>query len=155
MTEAQADQIIDYISGMLKPPDPIGTRKAWRAQLASLDPEVASRAAINGVQEWKFFPSWPLFYGEYRGLIRKAKQANPDVACTTCRGDRFVLVQMRTPEATDWQQKRGHVPPEGLYYEEYAPCPDCNSGANTSFRRADGLEVVCPDPDTVRRMMAS
>lgn len=154
MTEAQADQIIDYISGMLRPPDPIGTRAAWRVQLRSLDPDIASRAAINGVQYWEFFPSWPQFYGEYRSLRRNEHAPDPTMICPTCKGDRTVMVALRKPETTTWMEAHGLKADESQMIEEYAPCPDCNSGANTSFRRPDGFEVVCPDPALVRQWLS-
>ena len=153
MTKEQADQIIDYMFGMLRPPDPVETRKSWGMQLLPLDAEVASRAAINGMEFWQFFPSWPLFYGEYRSLMRAARPRE-QVSCNTCGGDRFVLVALRTPETTDWMNRHGFKAKEDQPIEELAPCPDCNPTANTSFRRHDGMEVTCPDPARVRQMMS-
>jgi hypothetical protein len=141
MTEKQADQIIDFMYGMHRPPDSQETRRAWRLQLRNLDPDLASKAAINGMQVWEFFPSWPSFYAEYRSLKRKVYAPDP-TACGTCGGDKFVVVLTRPSDN-----------PESPY-DEVAPCPDCNSGANTSFRRHDGSEVVGLDPARVREMLS-
>ena len=37
--------------------------------------------------------------------------------------------------------------------EEYAPCPDCNQLADTSFMRPDNSVFRSPDPEKVREMM--
>jgi hypothetical protein len=60
--------------------------------------------------------------------------------CGTCDGHKLVLVgthpsKTRTP------------------YEEYAPCPDCNSGASVEFWRADGSRFRSMDPALVRTRM--
>lgn len=139
MTETHADQIIDYLVGMLRPPDLQETRRSWRRQLARLDADVASKAAINGCDVWERFPTWPQFYGEYRSLTREQRLAER-VMCQTCRDDKWVVVAVR---------------PDGN--EEVAGCPDCNPGAYESarFRRHDGTEFVPPDPARVREMLSS
>jgi hypothetical protein len=154
MTEAQADQIIDFLYGMLRPPDAVETRKAWRLSLAPLDADLASQAAINGKQVWEFFPSWPLFYGEYRAVLRKSKTPEPTFVCPTCEGDKFVVVALRKPEASQWLTRHGIEVPTDRMIEELAPCPDCNSTANTYFRRYDGSEAKALDPARVREMMS-
>lgn len=154
MTEKEADQIIDFLYGMFRPPDPQETRKAWRLQLAHLDPDLATQAAINGAQVWEFFPKWPVFYGEYRALRRNERRKEEVYSCATCKGDRFVLVATRPAAQTDWMQKRGFEP-QSPGMEEYAPCPECNASADTSFYRHDNTEFRAPDPATVRRLMSS
>lgn len=140
VTEGQADQIIDFLYGMHRPPDQDATRRAWRIQLRDLDPDVASRACIDGAQVWGRFPSWPEFYGLYRSLVRKNKQATK-VLCKTCQDDRFVVVAQR---------------PYGVgFVDEMAPCPDCTQNVNTRFTRADGKVVETPPPSEIRRMMNS
>lgn len=146
MTQDQADQIIDFLYGILRPPDKQETRRAWRLQLAPLDAELASRAAINGGQVWEHFPSWPLFHAEYRALKRAARAPDPADVCPTCKGDLAVVVALRYD--TDSREP-------GMEVEEYAPCPDCNANADTSFRRPDGSLVQSPDPYRVREMLSS
>jgi hypothetical protein len=75
MTEKEADQIIDFLYGMFRPPDLEGTRKHWRMQLASLDADLASKSAIQGMQSWRFFPPWADFKEIYRSLDRLARPA--------------------------------------------------------------------------------
>lgn len=137
MTEDQADQIIDFLYGMARPPDEQETRRSWKMYLTNLDPDLASKAAIKGAQSWERFPSWPAFYGEYRALDSKVRPHK--VSCSTCDDDRMVLVETR---------------PEGSgEMGGYAPCPDCNAKANTSFRRYDGTMVETMDPAQVRERM--
>ena len=61
--------------------------------------------------------------------------------CSTCEGDKMVLVSLR-PSGNE------HSP-----YEEYAPCPDCNAGAKTSFWFWDGEHRRQLDPTEVRARM--
>lgn len=153
MTEAQAQQIIDFLFGMLRPPDPVATRAAWLQQLAPLDAELASRAAVNGSRVWERFPAWPTFQAEYRSLLERSRQ---DVeVCKTCSGNRFVVVALRKPQATDWMKKHGLQVPSEEMTEEYAPCPDCAGNVDASFRRFDGSLAVPPDPAAVRKLLQS
>lgn len=64
--------------------------------------------------------------------------------CTTCDGDKMVLVGYRRSESE-------HPGEKG--FDLMAPCPDCNSGANGDFWRADGSRFRLPDPGRVREMM--
>jgi hypothetical protein len=64
-------------------------------------------------------------------------------ACETCNGDKLVLVSTR-PSAN---------PTSG--FEEMAPCPECNSGADTGFWRPDGSRFRSPDPAAVQMRMRS
>jgi hypothetical protein len=68
--------------------------------------------------------------------------ARVQVECETCGGDRFVVYQTR-PSGNP-------VSP----YEEVAPCPECNSGVNADFWRADGSRFITPDPGQVRARLA-
>lgn len=139
MNQAEADQIIDFLYGMHRPPDQDATRRAWRMQLSRLDADIASQACIKGMQAWGRFPSWPDFYTQYKLLSQRSDI--PQGGCPTCGGDRLVVYATR-PEGS------GSV-------EEMAPCPDCNPNANTKFHRASGQEFESPDPTRVRRMMSS
>lgn len=62
--------------------------------------------------------------------------------CQTCGGDRMVVYATRPATQTQWMRERG-IEPKGEF-EEYVPCPDCNSDANTSrqgFRSPDPAQV--------------
>lgn len=74
-------------------------------------------------------------------------------ACETCGGDRHVLVALRRPAGSPDMQRRGNTPSPDEMHEEYAPCPYCNSAANTYFDRPDGTKFRSPDPGAVREMM--
>jgi hypothetical protein len=65
--------------------------------------------------------------------------------CATCGGDKLVVYSTRP--APDGSDDHVHV------YEEFAPCPDCNSGASVGFWRADGSRFNAPDPGLVRRRL--
>ena len=70
--------------------------------------------------------------------------------CSTCGGDRFVLVSRRRPVATAWMNDHGlSVSEEKI--EEYAPCPDC--GAQEVEWYVGERTRRCPDPGRVREMM--
>jgi len=63
--------------------------------------------------------------------------------CTTCGGDRFVLVSMRPPVTSAWMREHGIEASKTDLHEEYAPCPDC------------GPEVVgTPDRAKTRELMS-
>lgn len=119
INQEQADQVIDFISGMLRPPDPELTRTAWRSSLAPLDPDVASQAAINGCQVWKFWPDWPSYMLEYTAVeMRRGESSHRvEVLCRSCLDMGWVLAYMR---------------PGG--FEEYGPCPDCEVGKGLEGR---------------------
>ena len=51
------------------------------------------------------------------------------VNCQTCNGDRMVVFSTRPAVASGWMLER-EIKAQGDV-EEYAPCPDCNSNANT------------------------
>jgi len=59
--------------------------------------------------------------------------------CATCEDDRWVVVSTR-PAIED------------TFYEEVAPCPDCNS-TEIWFRRFDGTIFRTPDAGRTREMM--
>ena len=56
------------------------------------------------------------------GTNREAKPTS----CVTCGGDRFVTVRLRSPEQTAWMNEHGIKANPKEFYEEVAPCPDCN-----------------------------
>lgn len=63
--------------------------------------------------------------------------------CSTCGGDRFVTVRLRSPETTIWMQEHGIKANPREFHEEVAPCPDCNPvevtywTGNRKFRSMD------------------
>lgn len=67
----------------------------------------------------------------------------PVTSCSTCDGDRFVLVALRPA-------KPGDV--SGANFEEWEVCPDC-SNADSSFWRADGTRRMQLLPERIREMM--
>jgi hypothetical protein len=77
---------------------------------------------------------------------RRTQQVNAPAAtglkCVTCNGDKLVLVGTRPAEA------RPDAP-----FEEYAPCPECNSHADAGFWRGDGSRFNPPDPSKTRALM--
>jgi hypothetical protein len=88
---------------------------------------------------------------------KPATQTNVSAAftnCATCGGDRLVVVALRKPQQSAWMRERGIEPDETEMIEEMAPCPDCNAGTDTSFRRGDGSLARALDPAKVREMMA-
>lgn len=84
---------------------------------------------------------------------RPATNRSAQVECQTCGGNRFVFVGTRPVVATAWMKENGFEP-QGES-EETAPCPDCNSGCEPSFRRNNGTMARVPDPAIVRQMMRS
>ena len=67
-----------------------------------------------------------------------------DDGCETCGGDKLIVYSQR-PAGMDGVPGTIHT------YEEFAPCPDCNPGANVGFWRHDGSRFNAPDPSQVRR----
>lgn len=82
----------------------------------------------------------------------KATNLHTVTDCSTCGGDRFVLVRMRTPTRSVWMEEHGIEPNEDAGYEEYAACPDCNL-ADTSHWSADGTRAAALDPAKVRELI--
>lgn len=71
----------------------------------------------------------------------------PPTRCPTCRGDRFVVVRLRSPEQTIWMREHGRTVPVDSFHEEWAACPDCHPieisyhyGGHT-FRQMDAAAV--------------
>lgn len=87
-----------------------------------------------------------------REKTRSTNQPTPDTECSTCAGDRFVVVGTRPPVVSPWATERGIKPVEGEMYEEMAACPDCNQ-TDTSFWRGDGTKSRALDPEKVRELM--
>lgn len=77
-----------------------------------------------------------------------------DVDCSTCGGNRFVVVVTRPPVASNWMRERGIEPHVDRSIDETAPCPDCNAGCQAFHRRPDGSRAVPPDPARVREMLS-
>ncbi len=73
--------------------------------------------------------------------------------CRTCGGDKLVVVAIRSAVQSSWMKKRGIKIPQTEGMEEWAPCPDCDTGANPSFFRADGSQARALDPGKVREWM--
>jgi hypothetical protein len=80
-----------------------------------------------------------------KAQVEQANVYAPDTGCETCGDDRLVVYSTRPVE--------GGVPGTVHAYEEFAPCPQCNSGANVGFWRGDGSRFNGPDPAWVRRKM--
>lgn len=47
--------------------------------------------------------------------------------CRTCGGDRYVMVRLRSPDTTLWMSEHKLASSSRSFYEEMAPCPDCNA----------------------------
>lgn len=89
-----------------------------------------------------------------RPPVPATNQATPATECDTCGGDRFVPFALRKPTTTIWMQQRGIKADEAAMIEEMAPCPHCNSSADTGFRRHDGSYAHPPDPAQVSARLA-
>lgn len=98
---------------------------------------------------------WARVYEEMesRRFIDSANIAAKYTPCATCDGDRFVVYSKRKPMTTAWMEAHGIKANEEEMIEEMAPCPDCNSTADTSFHRPDGSQFRSPDPGKVREML--
>jgi hypothetical protein len=73
-------------------------------------------------------------------------------ACSTCKGDRFVLVSTRPAKQSAWMREQGIEVVPDAELEEYAPCPECGA-QEISFWRFDGSRASVPDPARVREML--
>ena len=69
--------------------------------------------------------------------------------CTTCGGDRFVTVRLRSPEQTAWMNHHGIKASRVSFHEETAPCPDCHP-IEVTYYRVDGSRFRTMDPAAVR-----
>lgn len=130
-------------------------RTNWKLLLTPLDAEAASAAITKGQRLWTQLPSTAEFFDVYEDELRRR---NPDSAlapgeCSTCGGDRMVLVGRRPPMHSQWVSEHGVEVTSEPVFEEMAPCPDCNAGADTAFRRHDGSRVEAMDPALVRERM--
>lgn len=135
MTEREAQEVVRMVESNWR--FDLGSARAlWREELVRFDAELATKAVAKLARELHRRPD----LSDLLDLLRQMAPALAKTACSTCGGDLFVLVATR-PSNTD------------APYDEYAPCPDCNAYANTSFRRHDGSEFSGPDPSRVRQMM--
>ena len=87
-----------------------------------------------------------------KGSASKTNQHGRATLCTTCGGDRFVVVRTRPVEQTPWMRAKGITPPKASI-DEYAPCPECHSSLDTHFMRQDGSKFTTPDPEQTRRYL--
>ena len=98
---------------------------------------------------------WLRVFEESEARSSKARTTNqpaPDVECSTCGGDRFVLVGTIPAVTTAWMEEHGIKAPDGAATETYAACPSCNP-TDTSFWRGDGSRSRALDPEKVRELM--
>lgn len=72
--------------------------------------------------------------------------------CSTCQGDRFVVVSTRAPVQSEWMRQREISASKDASLEEYAPCPDCNP-TRVTMRRYDSTIVTTPDAAQTREWM--
>jgi predicted Zn-ribbon and HTH transcriptional regulator len=77
----------------------------------------------------------------------------PASECSTCGGDRFVVVSLRPVVQSQWMKEHGIESAADARIEEMAACPSCNAEANTSFQRQDGTWARQHDPAKIREMM--
>ncbi len=60
------------------------------------------------------------------GVKPGTNRASKPTRCTTCDGDKFVVVRLRSPEQTMLMKEKGITPSRDSFHEEMAPCPSCN-----------------------------
>jgi hypothetical protein len=145
--------------------DERGRINAALKQVRELNPGAESYALADEIhakaKAWReVYPDTPLtpqaLTGQWSSIMDKAREKRrservvappvplsnePFLVCATCEGAKMVLVETRP--------SKNSVSP----FEEYAPCPDCNSGAVADFWRADGSRFRCMDPATTRTRM--
>lgn len=104
--------------------------------IAALAKAAEIGATNHGAYALKLFNS-PTFAAP---TTRPARATNRSVIrdCETCGGDRMVVFSVRTDT---YNGRSAEV-------EEYAPCPDCNAGCNTSR-----MNFRSPDPARVRERL--
>lgn len=61
-------------------------------------------------------------------------RAAPPTRCRVCGGDRFVTVNLRSPEQTLWMTEHGITANPREFIEEVAPCYECNLAAYETLR---------------------
>ena len=152
MTDREAQELIRMIESNWSF-DLESARPMWRQQLLPFDAEIATQAIVRLARTRSEKPR----LHDVLEVIRIASPAPVTKTrdCPTCGGDLFVPVYYRTPVTTEWMVNHGITADENEKIEEVAPCPECNGGANTSYRRPDGTEAVSPDPARVRELIAS
>lgn len=93
--------------------------------------------------------NWSQLPEQHAFWLRKQQAGRTNQAptlgtCATCDGDKVVLVGHRKSDSPH---------PDEPGFDLMAVCPDCNSGADAGFWRADGSRFFPPDPARVREMM--
>lgn len=154
MTIEEAEQVRQMIDGHWNLRMNEATSDLWIGALLPQDPDLAVKSV-----------GWLARHGEHPPRIRDLEEViallapMPEIppagsACPTCHGNRFVLVQRVSPLRSQWLTDRDAHQSDDPVVDQYAPCPDCNSEADTSFRRgSDGTMVETMDPSRVREMM--
>lgn len=153
MTDREAQDLIRMIESNWNF-DLEKARPMWREQLLPFDAEIATQAIVRLARTLQRRPNLSDVLEVIAVMSPRIPERVSD-GCSTCGGNLFVVVYLRKPVTTDWMQKHGIEASETEMYEEVAPCPECNGGANTAFRRPDGTEAVSPDPAWVRQVIAS
>lgn len=137
MTEREAQEVVRMVESNWR--FDLGTaRSLWREELVRFDAEVATKAVAKLARELHRRPD----LSDLLSILGRLTPALPRPVCPTCKGDLAVLVATR-------RSNNSEAP-----YEEYAPCPDCNPHADSSFRRPDGSEFVPPDSARTRQMLS-
>ena len=130
LNEAQA--IIDLIGGAVNAKNfNAHTYELWLTQLAPLDAKLATNAALSGIQDWDYFPSWAQFYTLYQGQrrLKALDEASVENAEALRRGERapeWAYIWLwarygRTPreERSFPQQERWGDPENTMSMNEY------------------------------------
>jgi len=73
--------------------------------------------------------------------------------CSTCGGDRFVTVRLRSPQQTQWMKDHGITPARDRFHEEVAPCPACGQAIDVSYY-VEGKPFRPMDPAQVREAIS-
>lgn len=128
------------------------TADLWLSALLPGDAEITTKAVAELSKTMHYPPKIADLRERIAMLTPKMNQAD-ERDCPTCNGDRYVLVGTRQAQQSVWMKQKGIELPEGPGMEEYAPCPDCNTTVDASFRRADGRMVEPLDPALVRERL--
>ena len=149
MTENDAEEIVAMIENHWQRRIE-GSRRLWVDFLVGQDAELAVKAVGKLAATEGYMPRIKDMR-EMLGVVTPSQTALEAGICPTCHGDRIVLVQTRPAEASLWMTERG-IEPSRDGYEETAPCPDCNAGANTDYHLL-GHRYRPLDEVTIRQRM--